>query len=482
MILALAILLPTILGLITMQLILRNDHQLSFLEMTAYAYPIGIGLVTYQMFILGIFRVPLQLPFVLIIILAEIGVLAFCMYGSRWSHPIMPDFITSRGFSKGRGILFFVEIVAVVWVGIKLGTVLIETYLRPIQAWDAWANWSARAKVFYYSHSLLLDVPSSDILGKGVIDANSNYPLMNAMAQVWMALWAGNFDEVLVKFWIPFFLLSATLHLFIIGMREMNRLLSLLIIILFLSSPLMSLHATETYSDLALAVYALFALSSFLQVIRGESRHLPLIGIFCTLAMFTKDEGLFFAVPLLLSCCVFLWKRSDGISFRKEMITCCSPCLLILPWLFCKFYFNLGMGADYIEFALTFRPDIMLQYVIYMSGLMNFNILFIFIPVMLVLYNKSNITIAYLTFPVAAYALFFVCLYGFTTFFSQNVHFSTGIFRNTLTYYPSCFLLAILLIKDTMNTARQPAIHNGFAHPPIKSAPPRRKRARGKSK
>ena len=55
MILVFAILLPTILGLMTMQLVLKNDHQLSMLEITAYAYPVGIGVVTYQMFILGMF-------------------------------------------------------------------------------------------------------------------------------------------------------------------------------------------------------------------------------------------------------------------------------------------------------------------------------------------------------------------------------------------------------------------------------------------
>jgi hypothetical protein len=456
MIMVLSILLPTILGLLTTQLVLKNDHRLSLLEITAYAYPVGIWIVTYQMFIVGLLRIPLRLSSVLILLLGEIGVLVFCLYGGDWKRTFMPTFVKSGSLGTSKKILYLIEIFSVLWIAAKLGTIFIATYLRPIQAWDSWANWSARAKVFYFSQSLLLDAPLTDILGKGVIDVNSNYPVLNPMAQVWMAMWSGSFSEVLVKFWTPFLLLSATLHLFMIGARELNRTLSLLILILFLSSPLLSLHATETYSDLALAVYVLFALSSFLQVMRGESGHLLFVGIFCTMGMFTKDEGLFFAIPMLLSCILFIWRRSRNGSFGKEVLTCCAPYLFILPWIFCKFYYKLGMGADYIEFGVAFRPDVIFQYLIFMLGLMNFNILFIFIPVMLVLYNKSNVTIAYLVFPVAAYALFFVSLYGFTTFYSRSIMFGTAIFRNILTYYPSCFLLAILLIKDIMDRPLHP--------------------------
>ena len=74
----------------------------------------------------------------------------------------------------------------------------------------------------------------------------------------------------------------------------------------------MCLHAIEVYSDIPLSVLLVLALGSFLLGIRGRSAYWALMGVFSAEAIFIKDEGLFFVLPLLLSASLFLWHNDGG--------------------------------------------------------------------------------------------------------------------------------------------------------------------------
>ena len=171
------------------------------------------------------------------------------------------------------------------WATLKIGSIFLETYLRPIYAWDAWANWSARAKMFFYSNSLLLD--SSDyFLGKNTVLSIISYPLHNPLSQVWISLWVGYFDEVYVKFWSPLYLLCMTICLYTFINKELNRLYASLLILIFLGSPLLAYHGIEIYSDLTLSAYLFFILICFFNVLRDKYAYLPIIGLLSAQSIF----------------------------------------------------------------------------------------------------------------------------------------------------------------------------------------------------
>ena len=444
-----AVLIPGLLGFLCITVLLRHDPSTRTLERLCLAFPLGMGIISMQMFVLGIFGVPLTLKFVMIPIGLEIMVLCVWIVKNHTRLVEAPAFELFREIGNAGSLLKRVSMIVLLsWLSLKLGSIFMETFLRPIFAWDSFANWAGSAKVFYYTKGLLLDVPLEEFFGKGLLNRNTNYPPHNPLTQVWFALWIGQFDEVLVKLSTPVYFLCMVVYLYLVAARETTRFLSLAIMVIFLGSPLMCFHAIEVYSDVPLSALILLSLGSFLLGIRGRNVYWALTGIFSAEALFMKDEGMFFVLPLLFSGSLFLWHKRQEIdrplrSFFLMMI----PFAYIIPWFVFKFKHELGFGADYVTLNLTFRPDMIWRIFLLFASFRNFNVFFVLFPVLLILAGRPTREFLHLFLPVVCYALFFVMLYSMTKFFSGELMFYTAVHRNTLTYYPAACLLMVFLIK-----------------------------------
>ncbi len=442
-----SIILPTILAYLIVSILLNDDKQVSVLERLAISYPLGIGLLTTQIMLLGFAKIQLRLPVIVSLIVFEIVcALIWVVYHKMNIFSQIPQIKEKSKSNKYQNMASYFLIT---WISLKLATVFLETYLRPIYTFDTFTNWSVRAKVFFHSSSLLLDPASYDFFGRGIIHSSANYPPMNPLAQMWTALWLGSFDEVYVKIWVPFFLLSATIYLYKVASRDTNRLTSLTIVAIFISSPLISAHATETMSDFPLAVYILFAVSALQKVVRGRWAFLPLAGLFSVCGMLLKGEGLFIAIPLFMSCCYLVWSevRSGKRSLSSLITPLLLPYLLVLPWFVFRSIYKLGNGADDIYLTIVFRPLMLIEYFWLIIGLQNFNVVFVFIPIMLACYGKFDRELYIVMFTVGFYVMFFLSLYVFVSYYTDGSKLSECVFRNALTYYPAALLIVILLIK-----------------------------------
>ncbi len=449
----LSILIPAILGFLAITAILQQEKQTSLFERICLSYPLGTGFLTLQMFFLGLMRVPLTLGYTSIPVLVEIAVLVLWM--KKKNVPLIPSIsfglfdeirASTTGMAKKTAM-----IVLLAWSFAKLVSVFVETGTRPIWAWDSWADWSVGSKVFFYTKSLLLDVPSNEFFGKGVVTRFINYPLLNTLSQTWISLWIGSFDEVLVKFWTPVFLLSLAGYLYSFTSREVNRIAALAFLVIFLSSPLMSYHAVEVYSDLPLGVYLFLASISFLHAMRGWRSYWVLVGLFCTMAMFTKDEALFFSAPLIVSALYFIMRNTDEPRSKKNIaFQMLMPFLLIAPWYVFKAVHHLGLGGDTNSLKFVFHPEIFFPAVRQMLLLDNFNVFLVFFPVLLVTAGKLDKEFLHILFAFASYVLFFLMLYCFTFDYYNNFFVGTAFFRNMLTYYPVLTLLTAMLLKKTL--------------------------------
>jgi hypothetical protein len=459
-----AIILPALLGFSFTGLLLNSDDRSGLLEKLAFAYPLGIGLVVLQMFFLGLARMPMQLGQTIPLVLLETALLGFWLVrrGANLWHIPRLDPRNSRS-----ALVRSAEYGLTVWIALKLASIFLETSQRPIYAYDSFTNWSVRAKMFFYSDSLLLNPSSYDFFGRGINHSAGNYPPYNPLVQMWMAQWLGHFDEVLVKFWTPFFLLAAVLLLYKIAAEETNHLVSLVMVTIFISSPLISLHATETMSDLPLSVYIMFGLYSLLNVIRGRTSCIPLVGMFSALAMFIKVEGLFIAVPLCCSCCFVLWSGTseDGRSFRRLLPRLFVPFLLILPYVLFKLINNPRISPDQLYFSLTFQPYVLWDYLVLILGLQNFNVVFIMIPIFFILTGrKIDKELLCLSLPVLAYAAFFILLYMIVSYYSDSGRFWENVFRNTFTYYPAACLILVMLVSRFMRQSDGCRLTPGMEH------------------
>ena len=114
--------------------------------------------------------------------------------------------------------------------------------------------------------------------------------------------------------------------------------------------------------------------------------------------------------------------------------------------------YKLGYGVDEIYLTLVLRPIMILDYLQLIMGLQNFNVVFLFMPVLLLLHGKFDKELALMLFAVGFYVLFFLSVYVFVAYYSDNERFSEGVFRNTLTYYPATMLIMTLLVKRLLPT------------------------------
>jgi len=458
-----AILLPSILGFLLLAIILRKDPATTLGERICLSFPLGAGLVTLQIFFLGLMRIPLTLVstsvplfFELILLAVWIGRKSISLVPQkRTEHSLLAE-ITDPGngwFKKSA------YVVLLIWIGIKILSVFMETGLRPIFAWDAWANWSAGAKIFLNAHSLMLDAATQDFFGKNAVDRNIFYPLHNSLLQLWMSLWLGRFDDTSVKFFSPVYLLCMAVFFYDITSREVGRLYALALLAIVLSSPLLSYHSTEVYSDQMLGVYLLLASASFLKVMRGSTVYCLPAGIFLAEALFIKEEAAFFVIPFLLSVFIYFYKRGRTYANISPLLT---PFLALLPWYGLKAYYGLtgmtvfrwNIESTYHFWinssVISFQPAILGSFLYSMMSLENFNVIFFFFPIMLLASGKASKEILHLLFPVVCYILFFLMLYMFFTgFYSSH---SMTLARNMLTCFPTVSLLTAMLLKKLVAT------------------------------
>ena len=465
-----ALLLPAILGFLAIAVLLKKEEHTSLLERLCLAYPLGTGLLTIQMFLLGLLRVPLTWAYTTLPVMVEILVLSLWVLRNKTplvpkiSYGLVKDIASAKTNWTQKAVL----IVLTLWAAVKLASIFIETGTRPIWAWDSWSDWSVGAKLFYHTKSLLLDTPTQDFFGRGVVTRLTAYPLLNTLMQTWISIWNGGFDEVLVKFWTPVFLLSIAGYLYSFACKELNRLTAMALLVIFLSSPLMSYHAVEVYSDLPLGVYLGLASASFLHAMRGRRSYWRIVGLFSAIAMFTKDEALFFIAPLFLSAAYFLWRNTDDrITKKNTAMQLLSPLLFVAPWYIFKIVHHLGIGADSTRLIFSFHPEVIVPAIQQMASLENFNVFLVFFPLFLLAAGKPDRELLHILFALACYVLFFIMLYCFTNDYYDHFFRGTVFFRNILTYYPLIALLTAVLLK------KQPILEHAS---PVKRKHGKRKR------
>ncbi len=457
-----AILLPSALGLTVAALLFRDDPAPApgLLDRLCIAYPLGMGLLTFQMFLLALLRIPLTLGIIAPLLLAETGALAW--WARRRQVPVLPapSFGLWQEISGGDAAIWKRVALALLtaWAVFKIGSVFLEASLRPIFAWDTWANWSAGAKVFFYDRGLLLDASAGQFFGRDIVSRLQSYPLHNHLLQTWFALWAGGFDEVMVKLWAPVYLLVTAAAVYGFAHREIGRLAALGLTVLFLGSPLLSYHAIEAYSDMMLGSHLFFALLSLLRAMRGSAGSWQLAGFFSAAALFTKNEAPGFVLPLLLSAGYYLWTERRGVPLAGTTLRLMVPFAFVAPWFLFKAFYGLSLTQDAHQITPVWHPGVLSIVMEQFLGFQNFGILFAGLAVLLLLNGRPSRELLHALFPLTFYICFFILLYYLIDYYYSTLLIGTVFFRNALTYYPAASLVAVMAVRDLQRkTALTPA-------------------------
>ncbi len=481
-----AVLIPTINGFLVSAWFLKNDPRSSLIERLTLGFGLGLGFITFEIFILGALEVDFSLW-----VISLIQAVFFCsLILNYWFvGGLSREFLFGRAqggsffsdlFKAGFGLKSCVVIILLVWIGLKALFVIDECLARPIFSIDAWGHWASGAKFFFYERGFLLDPSKWNFFGRGY-RVELGYPLHLSLVELWAALWLGHFHEAYVKIWSALYFFAIALFFFSAVAREIGRFYSLVWVFFLVSAPLMVYHGIEGLADLPLAFYAFTGVVFFWRYIKGRDlRLLGLCGLLTGMAICTKYEAIFFFAALFLALLVsMIAKRERKLAAVAAFLL---PVLIIVgPWIFFKKISNLstvhGVAESRVASILKKGADTKKQESVQRQGTKkkqesvqmgrgsvvhweifddifkklfmsaNYNIILPFWVIISLLCFRSiwKTELKYLYLVLFTVLFLFIALY--LVLVPEVVTEDTAIYRNVLSYLPLLYFSSALLSK-----------------------------------
>jgi hypothetical protein len=199
---------------------------------------------------------------------------------------------------------------------------------NPQGGWDAFAIWNLRARYLLHSETWRYAVTALPV------GTHMEYPLLlsSAIARAWQL--GGDTGPLAPIALAALFPLATVLVL--VSALSLNRRTSLGLLagVVFLANPAVLNQATNQYSDLPLAFFALAALA-LVTMGSGSVRYLSLAGLFAGFATWTKNEGMLLFAAIAVALFAGAW-RSGGL--RRAARDCAvfvagaGPMLALTLW------------------------------------------------------------------------------------------------------------------------------------------------------
>jgi len=282
-----SITIPFLLGLGIALLISKKNTLLNL----ALSYPIGLGILGFIMFVLGIVRIPLNV--INISIVAWLVIVLLFIFSLRkpetkrlgFQFPSWKPRSLPAGAKRAKEGLFAGFLILL--ISLKVIYIFFEAMLKPVFTWDAWARYALVAKAIFIDQSFLT---------KFVIERIEDYPLLIPLNQAFIQMVKGSTNDVAIKI-ISRMLLLSLLGILYYGLRSsLNKTKSLFIVFLLTTLPLIVFHSITAYLDLPLTVfYAAGTIFMFLFIKQKDQKDLIICAILLGLAVWTKRAGLYLA-------------------------------------------------------------------------------------------------------------------------------------------------------------------------------------------
>jgi len=262
-------------GSSVLTLIFRRLSPLFSIEHTALAYPIGLGLISIEMFLCSLMGIKFQL---LVITLPWVVVWIAAFFQHMQNTP-MPKQET----------LTVVERCFILGIAIQIVYVFFTALLEPIMAFDAVMNHAIKAKIFFLEGGVPVDFVERFREFLFAVQ----YPLLLPLAETFFYLFFGGVEDGLVKIIFPLFYVSMLVIFYCGLIRCVTRKKALLFTFLLATVPQFAEYATNGYAEFLISFYFTASALYLLQWGRDQRKGLLLISfILISLALWTKVEGL----------------------------------------------------------------------------------------------------------------------------------------------------------------------------------------------
>jgi hypothetical protein len=320
--LLIAILVPMVPGYFSIRLIMGKESGLSWMETLPLSALLGFGILTLEMLILSAVGIELSVFNLIAGLLLITAYPAFVSIKEGYTKPSSP-FVLEK--------LDWKEVLLIAAILLRVFYVMYETLIKPVLSCDAFANWSLRAKVFYYASCIPVDTQNGYQFGGG----QPHYPLHIPLLQTWMFQIIGTWNDQLSKVVFPLLYIFLLMVFYAFAKRFAGRTIALLGTYLLTSLPLLTYHATVEYADLPLAIYFSCAAILLMEYLTGGNKRFIIIaGMLAGISSWTKSEGFFMMLILLL---VLIWheyfmKKADSNSAKNISMFFLAGLIFKIPW------------------------------------------------------------------------------------------------------------------------------------------------------
>lgn len=332
--------------------------------------------------------------------------------------------------------------------------------LTPTFLDDALDNWNLRGKVFFVDQALTLALPGEDpiLSPKGV----SSYPPAVPLLKASLASIAGEWNDPLINSVHVLWYGATTYLVYCAIRRRLARSWALLGAYAVLAMPLVTMHGTNPYADVFVAVHVFLAASYMFSAVGERDRDrkrtwFALLGIAIAALAFTKNEGIvLYLPPLLLIVGIGLLRdiRNRTTSLKEAIVLVLRlaiPFLIVaLPWLIFKWSQGLTFGNAKPFTSLGWKWHDHVLSAVAINTFFEGNWLFLF-PLLFVLlvwrWRAAFTRTLALTAFVGILYVGQMTIFLFTALAAEALM-QTGYARGLVQLLPCFVLLTVLLLKD----------------------------------
>jgi hypothetical protein len=330
--------------------------NLSFLYILSYSYGFGVGVIALQMFLyarIGIAwnTISLLFPWAALFLIFLIKKRFKISYKPRLHWP---------------GVNF--RTVLLVAILLLLGFVVFESLLRPLTAWDGWASWLLKSKVFFVDGGM-----------KGGVFTymDTDYPIVIGMIGAFVYTMLGEVHDRAVLLLFASFYICLGGVLFYSLKEQFGVGKSLLFTFLLLSTQNLIRHGGRFeagQADLALGYYFLVCVTLLLRYIGDKNyKTLLLLNIFLGITALIKNEG----IPMSLCIAgVALWHVMRRKEYR-QLFLFLFYFIPIIDWQVYKVIADIPKLPGYIQ--LSVYPErvmsIISEFLKELTNILNWNLL-----------------------------------------------------------------------------------------------------------
>ncbi len=459
---------PLLEGMLLLSFLERRKHVLSHLERLCTGFFLGLPFSSFLFFFAFLAGVPLTFFGFLVLHLLLIAALLLLAWKwvpkrSLWKLLFPQDAPScSFGFS---GVPQWIQVVCIfllLWVLFKIAIGAYDLFAFPPYFNDIYANWNMRAKAFFTSQSLLLDLPRSHRFFFG--GRVPSYPLTVYFTKVWLAMVSGGWNEAAVNS-VHLLWFLALIGMFAAALSRLtSAVFATLGVFVLVSLPLFFLHGVNAYADVLMSASLFLPLLFWYRWMleedeTGQHVWLLLQSVSSALMLFVKSEALLLFLPplTLLLALSSLWKtRSLRISIRTMGVFLGIVSLVLLPWALFKVIVGLEFGnAQSVgQFVLSPHPDVplaVLNELFYTGSFLLFSPVFLLFLALSWRY-WSHHAVGFLLLFLGIVLLGQFGIYYLTPLAAEAIR-HTGYGRGIVQLLPSLTFIAMLLLQSIIATS-----------------------------